>query len=304
MAVVNTGLNVAGLRSEFFQRFESTPTVFQDLSTRIQSTKDKETFKFLGSVPPMRFWGTGRKSVGLRTESYDVESLRYESTVEVDRNEIADDQTGQIRMRINELASRSAVHKDSLIASLIVNGDQSGFNSYDGVSFFNDTHVSGSSGNQDNKLSATAADPSNPTVDEFKKSMKAAIAAMLGFKDDQGQPMSMGASGLIAVVPPSMYLTALEAVNASIIANTTNVLQSAARVIAFPYLTTATEWFLFKNDGHVRPFVFLDREPVEFGALEQNSETGFLREVYLYGVRARYAMTFGYWQYAVMNTFA
>ena len=43
--------------------------------------------------------------------------------------------------------------------------------------------------------------------------------------------------------------------------------------------------------------------PVEFGALEQNSETGFKREVYLYGVRARYAMSYARWEYAVRILF-
>jgi phage major head subunit gpT-like protein len=43
---------------------------------------------------------------------------------------------------------------------------------------------------------------------------------------------------------------------------------------------------------------------VEFGALEQDSDTGFRREVFLYGVRARYRIAYGYWQYAVRTDFA
>lgn len=304
MAVVNTGLAEPGLRSEFLKRFTETQSVFGDLATRIASTKDKETFKFLGSVPVMRAWGTGRKSVGLRTESYDVVNEKYESTIEVDRNELEDDQTEQIRLRINEMASRAALHKDYLIAQLLINGDQTGFNSYDGVPFFDDAHVSGDSGSQDNKLTSSASAPSTPTVAEFKTAVAGAIAAMLAFKDDVGQPMSMGASGLVAVVPPSMYVTALEALSATVIGNTSNALQGAARVLAFPWLSTATKWYLLKNDGHIRPFVFIDRVPVEFKAMEENSESGFVRDKFLYGVRARYAMTYGYWQYAVQTTFA
>lgn len=303
MAVVNTGLAEPGLRSEFFKRFAETQSVYDALATRIGSNKDKETFKFLGSIPVMRAWGTGRKSVGLRTESYDVVNEKYESTIEVDRSELEDDQTEQIRLRIGEMASRAALHKDYLIAQLIINGDQSGYNSYDGVPFFDDAHVSGSSGSQDNKLTSSASAPSAPTVAEFKTAVAGAIAAMLAFKDDVGQPMSMGASGLVAVVPPSMYVTALEALSATLIGSTSNVLQGAARVLAFPWLSTATKWYLLKTDGHIRPFVFIDRTPVEFKAMEQDSESGFMRDKFLYGVRARYAMTYGYWQYAVQTTF-
>ena len=70
-----------------------------------------------------------------------------------------------------------------------------------------------------------------------------------------------------------------------------------------PWLTNAAIWYLLKTDGVVRPFIFQDREPVEFSALAENSEEAFKREKFLYGVRARYRMTYGYWQYAVRTTF-
>ena len=81
MAVINTGLLTKGLRSEFFDRFNKTTTNYQDLSTRIPSTSDAETYKWLGTVPQMREWGTGRLAKGLRTESYSVENLKYEATI-------------------------------------------------------------------------------------------------------------------------------------------------------------------------------------------------------------------------------
>jgi len=56
---------------------------------------------------------------------------------------------------------------------------------------------------------------------------------------------------------------------------------------------------LLKTDAAVRPLIFQDREPVEFTALTEDSEEGFRREKFLYGVRARYRLTYGYWQYAV-----
>lgn len=303
MAVINTALLTKGLRSEFFNRFDAATTHYSDLSTRIQSNSDTENYKWLGSVPRMREWGTGRVAKGLRTESYSIENLKYESTIEVDRDEISDDQTGQIRIRIKELAERAATHKDYLIGQLLISGETSGFDSYDGVSFFNANHMSGSSGTQDNEVSYTATDPDDPTVVEFKGALKAAIGAMLGFKDDQGDPMPVSATGLVCVVPTTMYLTALEALNATIVGDTSNVLVGAARVIAFPWLTDQRKWFLLKTDGVVRPFIFQDREPVEFTALTEDSDEGFRREKFLFGVRARYRLTYGYWQYAIRTEF-
>lgn len=303
MAIINTGLLTKGLRSEFFARFDAVTTYYPDLTTRIQSNTDTETYKWLGSVPRMREWGTGRLAKGLGTESYSVENLKYESTLEVDRDEISDDKTGQIRIRIAELALRAASHKDYLIAQLLLNGATAGFNSYDGVSFFHDAHVSGASGAQDNKLTSVAVDVNSPTTEEFKTALTEGIGQMLAFKDDQGEPMSLSATGLVCVVPTTMYLRALEAVSAAVTGSTSNIVQGAARIIAFPWLTDPSRWYLLKTDGIIRPFIFQDREPVEFTALTEESDEGFRREKFLYGVRGRYRLAYGYWQFAIRMDF-
>ena len=302
--IINTGLLTKDARSEFFNRLGSIATFWQDWATTLPSDKASENYRWLGTIPAMREWGTGRKAQGLRDEAYDVKNLKYESTLEVDRDELSDDQTGQIRTRINEMARRAAQHKDRLISDLLENGGTAGFNSYDGVTFFNNAHVSGVSGNQDNDLGATAVAPADPTTVEFKTAMRAAIAQMLGFKDDQGEPMSTSESGLVAVVPRGMMWNAREALNAVIIENTTNVSAGAADVKAFPYLASANMWYLLKTDDLIRPFILQDREPLEFTAMEKGSDEEFLREKYLFGVRARYRMTYGYWQFAIRTTFS
>jgi phage major head subunit gpT-like protein len=303
MAVINTGLLTKGLRSEFFNRFDATPTYYQDLATRIVSNSDREDYRWLGTVPRIREWGTGRLAQGLRTESYSVENLKYEATIEVDRDEISDDQTGQIRLRVAELAQRAATHKDYLLAQLLIAGETTGNNSYDGVSFFNLAHQSGDSGEQGNLLTSPAQEVDAPTVDEFKAAIQAAVGIMLGFKDDQGEPIFISATSLAVVVPPTMLFAAAEALSATIIDNRANALQGLARVIAFPWLTDKSKWYLLKTDGVVRPFIFQDREPVEFNALAEDSDEGFRREKFLFGVRARYRLAYGYWQYAVRTDF-
>ena len=102
------------------------------------------------------------------------------------RDEISDDQTGQIRIRVSELAQRAATHKDFLVSQLLIDGETAGNNSYDGVSFFNVAHDSGGSGLQSNLLTAPSVSTDAPTVDEFKDSLKESIGAMLAFKDDRG----------------------------------------------------------------------------------------------------------------------
>ena len=299
MPIINTGLITKGLRSEFFSRFNATTTRHQDLCTRIQSNTNTETYRWLGSVPQMREWGSGRIARGIASESYSVENLKYEATLEVDRDEIADDQTGQLRVRIAELADRAATHKDFMVASILESGATAGFHSYDGVPFFNDKHKGGASDAQCNQLSFGAADPNNPTTDEFKAALRGGIDALMGFRDERNEPMATTATGLVAIVPTGMYLTALEAIGATVIAGTSNVYHSVARVIPFAWLNEKHNWYLLKTDTAVRPLIFQDREPIEFTALAEDSDEGFRREKLLYGVRARYRITYGYWQYAV-----
>jgi len=303
--VINTGLLTKDARSEFLNRFALTEadTLYQQLTTPIKSTKDAENYRWLGTVPQMREWGTGRVAKGLRAESYDVANLKYETTLEVDRDELADDQTAQIRIRIGELAQRAATHKDYLLAQLLIYGATSGFNSYDGVTFFNDAHVSGASGSQDNDLTAAIVNKDVPTSAEFKTALSLAIAQMLAFKDDQGEPMMLNQKSLICLVPTTMLMAAREALQAAVLSNTSNVMVGAADVRAFPWLSAADTWYLCKNDGIVRPFIFQDREPIEFNSMAEGSDEEFMREKYLYGVRARYRVTYGYWQYAVRHVF-
>ena len=90
-AIVSTGLNLPGAKSEFFNLFDSADkaALYNDLATRIVSNKDGEKYRWLGTVPPMRPWGTGREARGVYKESYDVDNAKYEITLDVDRDAVA-----------------------------------------------------------------------------------------------------------------------------------------------------------------------------------------------------------------------
>ena len=318
MPVVSTGLLTKGLRSEFFATFQTQHDaigqVVDTLATTIPSTSDQEDYRFLGSVPQMREWGTGRVSKGLSVESYNVKNLKYEATIDVDRDEIADDQTGQIRIRIGELAQRAATHKNFLLGQLILNGSAAGFNSYDGVPFFDASHANQDSGNQSNEITFDISNtvggtpvPSEPDdVDRpGPKTLLAALSAgveqMMLFVDDRGEAMHRSPSGLVIVCHWRTYYTWLEAIRATELQNATNIKGPAMQpaILAMPEMTDTSMFHLFKTDGVVKPFILQDREPIEFTALEQGSDMGFSQEIYRYGVRARYRLTYGYWQNAV-----
>jgi phage major head subunit gpT-like protein len=303
MPIVSTGLSDAELQAVFGKGLQEAPAMWPQLATTIKCNGPSVKHRWLGTVPSMREWGSGRLAKGVHDYKYDVENQRYELTIEVDRVELEDDQTGQILMRVREMGFLSQLHKDELIAHLLVNGGGAGFECYDEEPFFSATHESGKSGEQSNQVTSAITDKDDPTIAEFKDAMRLAIARMLALKNDQGRPMNLRASGLIALVPPSMFITAREAVNASIIDATTNSLASVAQVESFAFLENTDKWYLLKTDVPVRPFILQDRVPLELRHLTYDSETGFLRDVFLYGARARYAIAYGHWQHAIEYTF-
>ena len=81
-----------------------------------------------------------------------------------------------------------------------------------------------------------------------------------------------------------------------------NPLRGLLRLVVTPYLPCATNWFLLDSKRAVRAIVLQMRREFEFNALEMNSEEGFLRDRYLYGVRGRYNVGFGDWRTAYGST--
>jgi len=303
MPVVSTHVTERGIVGEMIERFKATPTYFRDLSTELKSQAASEDYAILGQTPRMREWGTGRLAKGLRSEKYTVENYEYECTLEIDRKELEDAQISALGLRIQELAAHAATHPDWLLAQLLINGATAGYLSYDGVTFFNDTHESGASGEQDNKLTYDATDHTAVTTDEFKLACAQAIQQMMGFKDDTGDTMRIGPTGMNVIVPASLYWVALEALNATMIAQTSNILAGAARVIPLPDLTDGAVFYLLKTDVPVRPLIFQNRMPVEFQALLDSSPDWFTKNKGYAGCRGRYRLTYGYWQYAIRMEF-
>ncbi|MFA5864476.1 MAG: Mu-like prophage major head subunit gpT family protein [Phycisphaerae bacterium] len=301
--VIDTGLTTTALKGNFFSALKAANPVWREVASVVNSTGPTENYRWLGTVPQMRQWGTGRLATGLRSESYGVENQKYEATIEVDRDELSDDQLGQIVVRIRELARRAATHPDKLLADMLEHGADSGYTSYDAATFFSASHSSGDSGTQSNLVTLDITTPSTPSADEFAATYQAAVEKLLTIKDDQGEPMNSDLGKLIVLVPANLWYRAKEALTAQVLSSTTNVLAGEASVVVFPRLTSTDRWYLIRTDVEVRPFIFQDREPLEFTTLAEGSEESFKREKYLYGVRARYALAYGYWQYCIRAQF-
>ena len=282
----------AGLRTVFFEAFEAAPGDWDKIATVVPSDKDAEKYAWLGSVPKIREFKDERIPAGLLEHDYSIRNKTWEASISVDRAALEDDQYGHIRLRVQSLAEESKRHQDEMVFGLIKDGFAS--LCYDGQYFFDTDHAEGDSGTQSNKgtdaLSAAA--------------LQAAITAMMKYKDDKGKPMGIVPDTL--VVPPDLKWTAMELLESAYNVKTAdanvgmriNPLHGSLGLIVSPYLTDTNDWFLLCTKRIVKPVIFQSRIPVEFASLEGNSENGFMRDQYVYGVRARYNVGFGLWQYA------
>lgn len=275
-------------------------------SMLFNSDQESETYKWLGQSPAVREWVGGRNAKGFTENGLTIVNKKYEATLEVPVDWMRRDKTGQLMLRINELAGRTNSHWASLLSTLILNGEAT--TCYDGQYFFDTDHSEGSSGSQSNDLTFAAATGTVPTTTEFADSLLAAIAAIVGFKDDQGEPMNEDANSFLVMAPINMLATARAAAGAQYLINgVSNPVLSQndfnVTVVGNARLTNTDRYYVFRTDGDVAPFIRQEEEGVTISAIAEGSELEFNDDVHHYGVKAIRNVGYGYWQKSCLTTF-
>ncbi|MBL8086696.1 MAG: Mu-like prophage major head subunit gpT family protein [Chthonomonas sp.] len=296
-------LLLPGLRAEFESAYRSEvdESIAQRIATVIHTSTPVQKYAWLGSTPPMREFVDERRPSGLSAYAVSIEDKVFESTIAVERKAIEDDQIDLIRLRIRDLAYRVAQHRHHMVIQALVSGfDAAG---YDGVSLFSGQHpVGGSTWSNRTSLALST----NALAD--------AINQMMTVPDDQGIPLGIVPDTL--VVGPKLQWLASEIVDSPVVVykgnatdtasatNYLNAFQGKVKVVVSPYLTGGADdyWYLLDTKRPIRAVILQQRSdvPVEFAALDASSksESAFMRDRFLYGVRARYNVGLGLWQTA------
>lgn len=289
-------LLTAGLKTAFFQTFGEAPAQWDKVATTIPSERDTEQYAWLGALPGVREFRDERQPGDLYPYAYAIQNRTWESTISVDRTALEDDQYGQVAMRIRQMARVAKSHLDSIVFGLLGTGFAAP--GYDGVPFFGVHPLT--------PFGGTGTAQSNKGTDALNAaSLQSAITQMMRFTDDQGRPA--GTTPTVLVVPPELYWEATVLLTSALFPDPistaaqdlgANPLRGMLTVLATPYLSSPSDWFLLDTARVVRAIVLQMRKEFEFGALEGSSENGFLRDQFLYGVRARYNAGFGDWRAA------
>lgn len=292
MAMTDLSISLEkGLRSIFIEQLAKEKPLTDAIATSIKSNSDLESYGHLSEAPTPREWATGtdRQPQALSEKKLIVTNKRYEASISIGREQL-DDQAaglGALKPRIQELATRASNFKSKMAIDMLIANP----NALDGNSFFGDH---GAAGNN-------AVSGSGTTASAVSADLSSSIEALRSLKDSEGEPFDSNVSGgLMVLCAPAMERAMQEVLSSVYIGGgNSNVMQSAAKLEVSSRLADPNDWYLFVTNKPVKPLIYQDRDPVEFGALESSSQTGFMSELYHYGIRFRGACAPGVWQRAI-----
>lgn len=316
-------LSSRAIIGRYYQTLENlgTPPWVDALSMEFSSNQDTETYKMLLQSPVFRQWLGGRAHKGLAVEGFTIPNVHYEATLDVDVSDRRRDKTGQIMLRVDDLARRTATHWNSLLSTRILNGHTStttygATSSSDGQDFFDDDHSVGDSGTQQNDIDATDVPALDltlgaPTAAEMAAALLGVISYMHSYLDNQGEPMNEDATQFIAMVGLPLFYGPL--LNACTLNNLSGGSSSAInnplagqfniKPVYNARLASATaQLFVFRTDAPVKPFIRQTETPVTMKTLGAGSETEFENDVWSFGVDSWRGCGYGAWQYACRAT--
>ena len=282
------------------------------LSMLQQSDQGSETYNWLGQTPAMREWVGGRNAKGFDTSGITIANKHFEATLEILIKDLRRDKSGQVEVRIRELAQRANGHWASLLSTLIVAGTST--DCYDGQYFFDTDHEEGDSGAQSNDISvnisalpaAVHGVATAPSPEEMQQCIMQGIGAITGFVDNQGEPMNENAQKFLVMVPPSLYIPAT---NALTMPRGTGVSEQQSGKFNVEVVSNARlssdwtdEFAVFRADGGVKPFIRQQETAVKMSAKAEGSEFAFDKSAHQYGIDAWRDVGYGFWHQACLVT--
>ncbi len=312
-------ITAQGVRGEFFLRIATAMAEWIDLlSIPFDSDSALETYAWLGTPPGLSEVKGEKRGEEAAEYFYQIRNRVYQGGLNIKREDIERDKTGQVMAQVGEFATRCVNHWAELMSTLMLAGTGTTLGKcYDGANFFSASHGERKSGTQKNllvytdipALSVVAA--ANPTATEAVKAILGIITHMLGLVDDQAKPMNENAKNFLVMTSPVLWMSLVPAiVNPTINQGDTNTIESLrkdgfnVRVIANPRLTHTVEFEVYRTDAPLKPFIRQEEIPLDenLDVFGPESEHYRLNDQMLVKAYTRRAVGFGRWQYAAHAT--
>jgi phage major head subunit gpT-like protein len=281
------------------------------------SNQETETYKWLGSVPKFREWIGGRAATRPKVESYSIRNKLWEQTLEFSIDDLRRDKTGQIDVRIGELARSGAAFWEDLVTDLIIADGLC----YDGQNFFDTDHpvkesttgsttaVNDVTSSHIGALNVTTA--TAPTPDEASRIVQGLVGYFMTYTDDYGHLLNSNAREFaIMVATADLWAPFSTAVNQPFLtsgaSNPVSGLLSRGYkfdVVLNPNLTSSTDIVrIFRTDAKLKPFILQEERTPTVTVIGAGSEEEFKNRRHLFGTERIGNAGYGLWQYAIKGT--
>lgn len=280
-----------GFSKRFQDAFAAQSPNYEQFATVIPSSTKTNVHGFMDRIPKMREWIGERVIKNFAERSFEIENKKFELTMGVKRDDIEDDNLGTYAPLFDLMGQQARMYPDDLVLDLIESGTSR--ECYDGQYFFDTDHPKNmddaGAGTQSNNFTSRAL--SHDNLQHVRTQMRKLVGA-------DGRPLGVNPTHL--VVPPALEKTALQILNAEMVAeggvSVTNVLRGSLKLIVWDRLTSDTAWYLLDLSKPIKPFVFQNRSAPEFQYLtEGKDENVFMRDEYVYGIRARGNAGYALW---------
>ncbi|MFW2801555.1 Mu-like prophage major head subunit gpT family protein [Acinetobacter baumannii] len=278
------------LSKAFNLTFNDTQVEYPEIAMVIPSNGAYQDYRWLSNFPQMKEW-VGKKNIAKLSEyDYVIANKNYEATIEVLRTDIEDDQIGIYKPQAESAAWSAKQHPDEIVfaaANAVFTAK-----CYDGQPMVSANHKVGKttfSNKGTKKLSIASQEAA-------RASFGAARTAMRKFKDEEGRPLNITPNLLL--VPPALEDIANALMtNAQLEDGKPNPYKGTAKVKVSNRLTDDNAWFLLDTTKPVKPFVYQQRKkPVFVQMTSMDSPNVFMEGVFYFGVEARGAGGYGFWQ--------
>ena len=279
------------------------------ISNFFTSDQESEEYKWLGMVPSMRKWIGGRQAAKVREQGFIIKNERFEATLEILKSELDRDKTGQVMIRIRELAQRTNAHWGKLLTQLILDGAAK--LAYDGQFFFDTDHKEADEAAQSNMIDVDVTLPATPTAGEMEGAILKAVEQLLTLHDDRGEPINEDGRQFLVMAGPQYLAAAAAALKNPVVIDgggpRTNTLVNLAGytfelAVTSRLLSASTQIFVFRTDSETKGFIRQEEEDVEVDAQAEGSPIEFNERKHHYGVTASRNVGYGFWQRAVQVT--
>ena len=127
-----------GFKTVFTDAYLETPANADKIAMTVPSVSRDETYGWLGQFPSMREWVGPRHVKNLVANGFTIKNRKFESTLEIARDDISDDRLGIFKPMFAEMGQAARRHPEELVFNLLSSGFAT--NCYDGQFFLDVDH--------------------------------------------------------------------------------------------------------------------------------------------------------------------